>query len=329
MQTGATPLGDRTYAVRIDTVPSHVPSPSPQNQQWNIRTLNLMTRAGLIQLRAPTPPHRGDDETDASYQKRLEEFFTDLSTRTDVEITDPAINTPEHWSRAVSAERKVIVGEQDAAFDAVKQLVTGSRCVADILAAYYRLDWHGGRLTTKINCRGCPHCRTTTSANRDQQLGLLRSTPDPFPAVQPWRSTRDPLAAVRSGVSWLSLYWTDEQMRRDLLPQLLTRLARRGMAVFGGPGLSPQMITDLQDDARPWPVIIDDDDDLVVNYGDPIVWVIHDAAPLPTAVVDRLDSGDITYLVHPRDLPAPGRPSTRLTTICHAPLSISTALGAL
>ncbi len=329
MQMGATPLGSRTYAVRIDTVPSHVPRQSTQNQQWNVRTLNLMTRAGLIQLRAPAPPHRGDDETDASYQERLEQFFAEISTRTDVEIIDPATNRPEHWSRAVSAQRKVVAAEQDAALDAVKHLLTGKRCVADILADHYRLNWHGGRLTTRINCRGCPRCRTTASANLDQEAGLFRSAPDPFPAVHPWRGTRDPLAAVRSGASWLSLYWTDEQMRRDLLPQLLSRLARRGMAVFGGAGLSPQMAADLQDGARPWPVIVDDDDDLVVNYPDPIAWVMDDAMSMPAAIIDRMGTDDVTYLVHPGDLPAPGRPSTRLTTICHAPLSIVTALGAL
>ncbi len=329
MQTRAIPLGGRTYAVRIDTVPSHVPGPSTQNQQWNIRTLNLMTRAGLIRLRAPTPPHRGDDEADASYLERLEQFYAELSTRTDVEVIDPATNTPEHWRRAVSAQRTVIVHEQDSAFDAVKQLLTGKRCIADVLADYYRLNWHGGRLTTRINCRGCPQCRTTSFPHVDQQAGLFRSTPDPFPAVHTWRRTQDPLAAVRSGASWLSLYWTDEQMRRDLLPQLLTRLARRGMAVFGGPGLSPQMATDLQDDARPWPVIVDDDDDLVINYSDPIAWVMDDSAPLPATIIDRLASDDVTYLVHPGHLSAPGRPGTRLTTICHAPLSIVTALGAL
>ena len=47
-----------TYEISLDSCPTHLSDGYDQNQQWNVRTLNLMAWADLIRPRAPQPPVR-------------------------------------------------------------------------------------------------------------------------------------------------------------------------------------------------------------------------------------------------------------------------------
>ena len=111
----------------------------------------------------------------------------------------------------------------------------------------------------------------------------------------------------------------------DLLPQFLASLARRGMAVIGGPGLNPQLATVVQEEAFPAPVIVDYDGDLLATFPGPLTWVLTGETLLAWRgpSLDRLSSGEPTYLVHPRSLQAAGRPGTRLVEVCDASLSLN------
>ena len=134
---------------------------------------------------------------------------------------------------------------------------------------------------------------------------------------------------MRKGSSWQSIWWADQQTREHLVPQLLARLARRGVSVLGGPGLDASTAADVQAAALPFPVVVDHDGDLLATYAGPLVWVLDAASALAGPVMDRLESGDPTYLVHAQTLPSPDRSGIRLVDTCHAPVSVNTALGAL
>ena len=102
------------------------------------------------------------------------------------------------------------------------------------------------------------------------------------------------------------------------------------MAVIGGPGLTRDAVNRLQRQVRPSPVIVDDDGSLLQTYGNPMVWVLDKSAASPdAATTGRLESSDVTYLLHPRWLPHPARPGTRFADIHTANISIETAWRAL
>ena len=141
----------------------------------------------------------------------------------------------------------------------------------------------------------------------------------PGPACAP-----DPLAGVRGTSPWLSISWAAKTERDDLLPQLLERLVRRGMPVIGGPGIDAPMADRVQDAARPTPVIIDYDDDLVATFSGPVIWVLDEAADsLDDVIRARLASPDVTYLLHPRSLPDLVKPEVRLVQVCDASISLT------
>lgn len=328
MYRAASDLGDGRYESNVDTFPPHVLDQSRHNRQWNVRTLNLMTRAGLISREEPQPPQRRRDESDAEWQAHLEQYFSGLDARVVFEMRDGATNDRTHWSLAFEAERTLVAQQQTAALNQLRILIRGDRCVGDVLADYYRTPWRGGTLGTAVNCRGCPHCRQHPDNRNDS--GLYRDGGEPHPAVAHWQSSGDPLAPVRGGHPWAGIWWRHPAGRDDLLPALLSQCARRGLGVLAGPGVSSALASQVQRDAWPKPLITDYDHDLTDSFPGPLIWVADDGPDLPSSIRSRLqDRSVITYLIHPRDLADPERPHVSLQQVADASLSLETALGAL
>jgi hypothetical protein len=208
-------------------------------------------------------------------------------------------------------------------------VLSGNDCIGQVLARYYRTGWHRGQLSTGINCRGCPYCRAHCSAGKTP-AGLYRTGVDPRPAVHTWGNRpADPLATIRGNSSWLSIWWRDERDRTWLAPQLLERLARRGLGVLGGPGVSDKLAQQVQEGAWPHPIILDRDQDLLATYRGPLVWMMDAPSPIDGVLAQRLASDDITYLVHPTQLASPDHHTARLIEVSRATVSINKALGAL
>lgn len=308
MLRGGSEVAAGVFEVDIDVWPSSVHAESRENRQWNVRTLNLVSRAGLARLESP---RRG--QTDR----------TDTGARMWVTLLHGQARREEYWSDIFMRERSRVVAEQRRSLEGMNEILGGSRCVNKILADHYRTSWNGGRLTTAVHCRGCPWCR---SHNTDRATDFGRS---PFPSVARWASDpADPLTSMRRPARWLSIWWDSASTRDDLLPELIEKLVRRGMAAIGGPGVNPEMVRRIQRAASPAPVIVDHDHDLLDSYPAPLIWIMDDTATLDNGLQGRLDSDAVTYLIHPRALPAPDRPGSRLIDICRA-VSVRTAMGEL
>ena len=159
MQKSARPAGSGLLEVDLNSCPTHLSEGYERNRQWNVRTLNLMAWAG------DQAPRRR-----ASGQERLRVCggMGSPARRVLCQRGGPAsrwrsgdgrTSAKDHWQQAVGAQRAAAAAEQRAALDQMHAVLRGDRCVAEILAAYYRANWHGGVLTTVVNCRNCPWCR--------------------------------------------------------------------------------------------------------------------------------------------------------------------------
>ncbi|SCE73834.1 protein DpdF [Micromonospora chokoriensis] len=327
MRRSATNLGHGTYDIGLDTLPTYIPEESGHSRQWNVRTLNLMAQAKLIALETPQPPKRQTEEPEEQWQRRLDEYHERSDARVIAHVRDGRTNDHAFWQQTFEAQRRLVTTEQTAALAHLRQVIKGDRCVGEILSGYYRVPWCGGTLPTTINCRGCPACRRRTPSRAGG--GYYRSAGEPLPGMVCWPNQPDPLEHLRGSTSWMSLWWRDNAIRDDLLPQLLTQLARRGVSVIVGPGASTELTVKVQHGAWPRPVIVDSDASLVDGYGGPLIWISDERPSLPLEVRTRLAAGAPTYLVHPRELPDPERPHLRLCQTCDVSLPITTALGAL
>lgn len=301
MRTGATKIRDR---LSIDLSKYHpgLQVESKRNAQWNASLLHLMERAGLITLHAPTVIPDNDDE--AAKRRDIREV-TEHHVR---------INDEEFFKEVINRERDLVKGEQAIALARMRGLTQGTMCVSSGIADYYRIERNRIRLATVINCRGCPHCRQELSVNPDE--GLRRGGGEALPDIPQWPLPGDPpLAKYFGSNSWLSIRWDDPQLVTDLLPHVISALARRGVPVAGGPGLSAELLTRAQKSAAPFPIILDSDELLLEFFDGPIMWITAPGEPLGKLIVDRLDNRALTYLVHRTDLVHPDKPGTPIWTM--------------
>ncbi|MFI5897673.1 protein DpdF [Actinoplanes sp. NPDC051513] len=274
------------HRVDLDWFPAHMDEGFDQNRAWNVRILNLMARSGLVRLK-PSPP-AGGESIDPD-----EEFGGNM---VDVEVITGEAMSKDSWSARIDSQRQVIQGAERRAFAAIQAAASGGQCMGSVLSGYYTATWSGGRLTTEINCRGCPHCR---SHRTPLGSGLYRQGLDPHPAVHAWYTRPpDPLKRARARSPMLAITWRTARERHDRVPDLLVRLARRGMSVVGGPGFLGDLAGQLQRDASPFPVIVDTDRDLLRTYDGPIIWLLGGRREIDAEVRERLQADGITYLVH-------------------------------
>ena len=84
MLNSAQPLGANRYRVSLDTQRSAIVRGSRENEAWNLRTLSLMMRAGLIRGDSEAPPAADDTSEDEA-----SEAFRRYITSALIEVTDP------------------------------------------------------------------------------------------------------------------------------------------------------------------------------------------------------------------------------------------------
>ncbi|MEV0731913.1 protein DpdF [Polymorphospora sp. NPDC050346] len=306
-------VGDNMLEIDLTELPRHLREESARNIQWNIRLLNLMEQARLIRQEAPAR-WRDQEESDSTIGHQA---ILRVVTERDGQLNDPA-----YFKERLGAQRQVVHDQQRAALHQLVSLLRGERCVSEVLAEYYRLNWQEGILTTALSCRSCPHCRRHRDA--DKATGMRRRGLSPWPASVDWPGRPDPLARYRGGSPLLSIYWTRREHLADLLPDLIEKLVRQGCAVVGGAGLTLGLLARVQRRSAPYPIVMDSDESLASSYQGPILWVLDPTATsLPEAVGVRLSGTAPTYLVHPVDLPDPERPRTPLRYVNKAiPLDI-------
>ncbi|WP_247648761.1 protein DpdF [Saccharomonospora xinjiangensis] len=297
--------GQVIFELDLDTRPPHIPETGEANRMWNVRTLNLMVRAGLIELHPPTRLSRSSDEEDGQWEVRLQKHFKELAKRVRVSIHGRT-NDRAHFDRCIEEVRQVITSSQWAALQRLWKAMSGDRCTGEELADYYTATFKGIELSTAAACRGCPQCRRSGPADD----GFYRMPWEPFPDLAwPVTDGDDPLSGFRSaGTPLLGIWWSGEAKRKSLVPALVSELCKRGMVAVGGPGLTDFEVADVQRMALPHPVITDSNELLLVSGDVPLVWVTDREGNWDHLVEARLDGPTATYLIHPHDLPHPYKP---------------------
>ncbi|WP_243744572.1 protein DpdF [Streptomyces hainanensis] len=314
------------FRLDLDALPARKNTRTDAGRQWNVRALNLLTQAGLVELREAQEPQRRRDEPEASFQARHQDFKARLGSLVDV-IPDGRVNSKADFIEQFDRTRNRILANQRAARERLYETLSGSRCIGDVLAEHYTVEGHA----TAPACRGCPHCRRSGVPEAGPE-GFYQLGWDPIPGVARWPELYvDPLAGYRPpGQACLSIWWETDEERRELIPDLLARLCRLGMPMVGGPGLSAALAHSVQEAALPYPLVRDVDASLLLTHRPPVLWVTDrtDDA-MAQEVHSRLTSPDILYLFHPRSLRHPERPDWRLADIHTASISVHTAGKAL
>lgn len=155
--------GDR-YRVPVNLPPSYqladIDMNSEQNQAWNIRTLTLMSRAGLIEIDSERPPIRKNFESEDAYQKAWKQHRESRSIR----ILDGSHLKEQTWENKIEPIRQQSQNWSYKNLELMGEALRPERCIAEILAEAYTIRDRTipePRKTVRVSpaCGGCPVCR--------------------------------------------------------------------------------------------------------------------------------------------------------------------------
>ncbi|MGG3471328.1 protein DpdF [Neobacillus pocheonensis] len=144
---------------------------SRENQVWNVRTLNLMSRAGLIELMWE---ERNKDEEAVGSDYRL------------VKIIDEKHLDESRWGQGFEPIRQKSRESEVKSLNLMKQFLKGESCVSEILPSIYRIPKREFPYRKEINvaiaCGGCPSCRRS---NLKPFASPASSTVIQWPSAEP------------------------------------------------------------------------------------------------------------------------------------------------
>lgn len=228
MRGRAIELKDGRWRVPLEVVPAHLDIPSRENQAWNVRTLLLLHRAGVISLEAEPPPKRLEGESDQEWEARVAEAFRAYSSQAVLRVLEP-VESDEVWNRLVSRARTATLDADREAHEAMSKVVLPGARLCHLLQATYEIrravPGVEAELPVRVapSCGGCPYCRANGLAPRvlvapESQTriggGHLRWSSD----VLRRRTAVEPLVVL-----------VDRGRDRRSLRRCLERLAERGM----------------------------------------------------------------------------------------------------
>lgn len=158
------PLPNGRFRVPVNIPPSLQPGDidmnSQQNRAWNIRTLTLLSRAGLIEIDSEKPPKRTNFESEETYNKALESHRESRIIRICNEYHLDA-NTWEYQVEPVRQQRQSWSHKN---LQLMQEALRAKRCISEIFAEAYTIPAREipelrKRVIVSRACAGCPVCR--------------------------------------------------------------------------------------------------------------------------------------------------------------------------
>lgn len=148
-----------------------LPRHSKRNEKWNLRTLQLMQRAGVIRLFfTPPEPPQFEGEITPENEQLLNDYFEDYFSRIGVQILIDAHLAPEVWQQQVAPRRDQ---EKKARADGFSCLTRWLKDTRQPLC--WQLDefYRPSGIAPERSCGGCPGCRNQGRGAFTPTLGHL------------------------------------------------------------------------------------------------------------------------------------------------------------
>lgn len=203
---GKRPIGSQHFAVRVDGSPGttvdDIDMTGDWNADWNLRTLALMARAGLVRLHgAPRS------------------LLSEPGNWLEIELLDDEHLDRHVWARRVEPVRANVQAAGFRNLELMFRFLSNQDCPADLLEQLY------GRERVARTCASCSHCRL-----RQESRGPTTATGEPR---APWSLPLPPLLArLFDADNRLLVTYGDVSSRAESrrLGDTLERLCRLGLA---------------------------------------------------------------------------------------------------
>lgn len=136
--------GDDIFWLDLTLLPAHLRVNSEKNSQWNVRTLTLMARAGLIELVALRDGVDGETPLDLA-----------LASQAAVRILDPNHRNPTVFARMVTQARDEMLEAGEQGMLAMQRVAHLDVEISEALASTYSVVQRGVWSPVVSCCGGC------------------------------------------------------------------------------------------------------------------------------------------------------------------------------
>ncbi len=149
------------WQINLKTRPKHINQDSEANDAWNLRTLVLLNRSGIIRLESEEPPdiQRIDGETDDAFEARRQEALEEYFSTAYLKVLNEKHLEEEVWNTVVKAERSRMYSASLDSFDRINHLLDGNTELGELLRETYTIETANGGPRPSHICSGCPVCR--------------------------------------------------------------------------------------------------------------------------------------------------------------------------
>lgn len=186
---------ENLWKINIEAVPSRLQRVNEASVNWNMRTLILMARAGLIALELENNP----DEAPKEPGEDASSLLTAIAN-VRVRILDDGHLLKERWEEVVSASRDNTLKTAARNLQMMRQLLPGSpnrvnqvEEVGKTLCQLYRIDSAQWQVYVSHACGGCPKDRSEPIEYRYYQEPVvipinrvMTSRPEAWLTLFPW-----------------------------------------------------------------------------------------------------------------------------------------------
>lgn len=162
-------IANNRYRVRVSVTPSlrwgDIDMNNRRNRDWNVRTLTLMSRAGLIRMDSEPPPVPQDHDSlagqhPAEYLEALEMYHE----RRVIQIRNEHHLDIATWEDHVEPLRSRLQAFAARNLALMKEALKGRQCIADFFSEAYTIPSRQdptprGGVHVSPSCGGCTFCR--------------------------------------------------------------------------------------------------------------------------------------------------------------------------
>lgn len=204
---------DGLFPINLDAVPIHRHGGNEYNVGWNMRTLLLMSRAGLLEL---------DIENNNELVDAVEEFSPSsplvAMAKVRIHILNSGHQLPEVWERAIGPTRATTYHSAARNLNLMSGLLQGHREVASTFAELYRIRSLRWSVDVTRVCGGCPSDRFVGVARAGYHVPVAA-------AIQDIDSVN--LSCWRTLFPWLDPAWVlifyDDGMSPTVIQQAILK----------------------------------------------------------------------------------------------------------
>jgi ATP-dependent DNA helicase RecQ len=145
MFNDAANLGNGQYDVDIDALRPTLSYKGERNRQWNMRTLGLLVRVGVIDFEHLPPPdcERMENELDGAFEQRKKSAWEHYNATCRISLKRSNPLNEMDWNETTSEYRKATCARQFSSWRLLEDVLRRSRTLSSALTEIYRLPEAG------------------------------------------------------------------------------------------------------------------------------------------------------------------------------------------